>query len=48
VAALTLSACETFPEVRSIYETTPGLKVLVAVKSYSPAVSEPLEVRLRG
>jgi hypothetical protein len=47
-AALTLSAGETFLEVRSIYETTPGLKVTAAVKSYSPAVPEPLEVRLRG
>ncbi len=47
-AALTLSAGETFSEVRSIYETTPGLKVTAAVKSYSPAVPEPLEVRLRG
>jgi hypothetical protein len=47
-AALTLSAGETFPEVRSIYEATPGLNVPAAVKSYSPAVSEPLEVRLRG
>lgn len=48
VATLTLAAAETFPEVRSIYETTPGLKVTAAVKSYSPAVPEPLEVRLRG
>jgi hypothetical protein len=48
VATLTLAAGETFPEVRSIYETTPGLKVPTAVKSYSPAGSEPLEVRLRG
>jgi hypothetical protein len=37
-----------FPEERSIYETTPGLKVPSAVKSYSPAAPEPLEVRLRG
>jgi Transglutaminase-like superfamily len=48
VATLTLAAGETFPEVRSIYETTPGLKVTAAVKSYSPAVPEPQEVRLRG
>jgi len=48
VSELTLSAGETFSEVRSIYETTPGLKVTAAVKSYSPAVSEPLEVRLRS
>jgi alkyl sulfatase BDS1-like metallo-beta-lactamase superfamily hydrolase len=47
-AALTLSAGETFPEGRSTYETTPGQKVPAAMKSYGPAVSEPLEVRLRG
>ena len=48
VAALTCAAGETFPEVRSIYETMSGLKVPSAVKSYSPAVPELLEVRLRG
>ena len=48
VATLTLAAGETFPEVRSIYETTSGLKVTAAVKSYSPAVPEPQEVRLRS
>jgi hypothetical protein len=48
LAALTLSAGETFPEVRSIYMATPGLKVPAAAKSYSSAVPEPLEVRLRG
>lgn len=44
-ATLTLSADETFPEVRSIYEATPGLKVTAAVKSYSPATG-PREVSL--
>jgi hypothetical protein len=48
VATLTLAAGETFPEVRSIYETTSCLKVPAAVKSYSPAALEPFEVRLRG
>jgi hypothetical protein len=48
VATLTLAADETFPEVRSIYETTSCLKVPAAVKSYSPAALEPFEVRLRG
>ena len=48
VATLTLAAGETFRKVRSIYETTPVLKVTAAVKSYSPAVPEPLEVRLGG
>jgi hypothetical protein len=28
--------------------TDPGLKITSAVKSYSPAAPEPLEVRLRG
>ena len=33
VATLTLPAAETFPEVRSVYETTPDLKIITAVVS---------------
>jgi hypothetical protein len=33
VATLTLAAAETFPEVRSVYETTPDLEITTAVVS---------------
>lgn len=46
VAALTQAGDDAFPEVCSVYETTPGLKVPSVVKSYSPATGEPGEVRL--